>query len=294
MEGLRTGRGTYGRYGGSPLRYAGGKSRIVGRIIERIPDDIEGLTSPFFGGGSAEIAAAAELGVPVSGYDVFPVLTDYWRCQISRPAQLADRIGEWSPDKKTYAAVKARLRAHWEGSEPFGDRLETAAHYWFNHNLSYGPGFLGWQSSIYADEGRVGRMLERVRRFRAPLLRVRPGSFEEVVPRAGGDFIYADPPYYLGGGSSVFAGIYPHRNLPVHHRGFDHALLREVLGEHRGGFLLSYNDCPEVRELYRGFGVESFPLRYSLGQGETRVGKNRAGGGYVKEGRELLISSPRR
>jgi DNA adenine methylase len=41
----------YKRYIGSPLRYAGGKSLAVGTIVELLPDNINQIISPFFGGG---------------------------------------------------------------------------------------------------------------------------------------------------------------------------------------------------------------------------------------------------
>lgn len=34
---------------------------------------------------------------------------------------------------------------------------------------------------------------------------------------------------------------------------FDHERLREVLGAVKGRFLLSYDDSPKIRELYKGF-----------------------------------------
>lgn len=34
---------------------------------------------------------------------------------------------------------------------------------------------------------------------------------------------------------------------------FDHERLRDVLGNIKGRFLLSYDDSPKIRELYKGF-----------------------------------------
>ena len=72
----------YKRYNNLPLRYAGGKSLAVGHIVEHIPDDTTTLMSPFFGGGSVEIAIANELGIKVQGYDIFDILTNYWSVQL--------------------------------------------------------------------------------------------------------------------------------------------------------------------------------------------------------------------
>ena len=69
----------YKRYGGSPLRYAGGKSLAVGHILEYLPDGVTSLVSPFIGGASVEIACANELGIDVLGYDIFSILVNY--CQ---------------------------------------------------------------------------------------------------------------------------------------------------------------------------------------------------------------------
>ena len=282
----------YRRYSGLPLRYAGGKSLAVGHVIEQLPDGLTRLVSPFVGGASVEIACARELGIQVKGYDVFEILTDYWQAQLASPVELAQRIAEWEPTKEVYASVKRRLKGQWDKSEPIEDKLELAAHYWFNHNLSYGPGFLGWMSGIYEEPDRFQRLLDKVRTFRCPGLSVEQGSFEEVMPQHRDDFLYCDPPYYLDGDSKMFRGIYPQRNFPVHHKGFDHALLRDLLEQHRGGFVLSYNDCSTVREWYADYRIVEVEWQYTLGQGETRVGKNRLDRGdtsYVKGSHELLI-----
>ena len=221
-----------------------------------------------------EIACARELGIQVKGYDVFDILTDYWQAQLASPVELAQRIAEWEPTKEVYASVKKRLKGHWDKSEPIEDKLELAAHYWFNHNLSYGPGFLGWMSGIYEEPDRFQRLLDKVRTFHCPGLSVEQGSFEDTMPRHMDDFLYCDPPYYLDGDSRMFRGIYPQRNFPVHHKGFDHALLRDLLRRHRGGFVLSYNDCSTVREWYADYRIVEVEWQYTLGQGETRIGKN--------------------
>lgn len=286
------GRYRYSRYNGLPLRYAGGKSLAVGHIVEHLPKKVTSLVSPFVGGGSVEIACAKELGIPVQGYDIFDILVTYWKAQLNSPLKLAERIAAWKPNQKTYDKVKRRLKDHWKEVNPIENRIELAAHYWFNHNLSYGPGFLGWMSKIYQDSERFERLLDKVRTFRCRGLRVAYGSFEKTMPKHRNDFLYCDPPYYLNGNSRMFRGIYPQRNFPIHHNGFDHELLRELLYRHKGGFILSYNDCATVRDWYSDFRIVEVEWQYTLGQGETRIGKNRIENGtkhHVKRSHELLI-----
>lgn len=293
----KTGRHRYSRYNGLPLRYAGGKSRAVGFIMEHIPEDVTRMVSPFFGGGAVEIACAREFDIDVQGFDVFDILVNYWQAQIRSPEELAERLWQWRPNKTTYAKVKERLKKHWKGEREIKNPMDLAAHYWFNHNLSYGPGFLGWMSSIYTDLDRVDRLIGKVRDFSGRNLDVKCRSFERVLPYYKDTFLYCDPPYFLEGDSKMFRGIYPQRNFPVHHDGFRHDTLRDMLAEHRGGFVLSYNDCETIREWYSDFRIEEVAWQYSLGQGETRMGKNRierGDNGYVKESHEILVIGEKR
>lgn len=285
------GRYKYSRYTGLPLRYAGGKSLGVGYIIEQLPNRVDKLVSPFIGGGAVEIACAKELGMHVRAYDIFDILVNYWQVQLTRSNQLFDRLLKWQPTKEQYATVKTRLKAHWTSKAPITDPLELAAHYWFNHNLSYGPGFLGWMSKIYQETGRYYRAIEKVRDFQCSQLSVGVGNFEETIPKHISTFLYCDPPYYLDEGK-IFKGIYPQRNFPIHHKGFNHQGLRDLLHNHKNGFILSYNDCKTIREWYAEFEITEVKWQYTLGQGETRIGKNRIENGTlspVKKSHELLI-----
>lgn len=83
-------------------------------------------------------------------------------------------------------------------------------------------------------------------------------------------FFYADPPYFS--------------TEDMYEVGFgwdDQVRLRETLGRIKGKFLLSYNDCPEIRELYDGFSLFDFSRTHSMAQ------RYEAG----KEFKELLIAN---
>lgn len=282
----------YKRLSLSPIRYAGGKSLAVGFATELLPDHIEKVVSPFFGGGSIEIAWSKILGLEVVGYDIFDILANYWNFQLSQPEVLARGLRELQPDKVTFEKIRLELNDVWRNGLEL-DPLELAIKYVFNFNLSYGPGFMGWASDIYLREESFKKMVNYIAEFEAGRLQVSQGDFRTTIPAHKKDFLYLDPPYFLGGDSKMFKGIYPMRNIPVHHKGFDHFGLAELLKSHRGGFILSYNDCPEIRELYRDYQMSSPSWQYSMGQGETRLGANRLAGqaGHVKASHELLIYS---
>ena len=230
------------------------------------------------------------MGIEVIGYDVFDILCNYWRVQLRYRNALYRRLRDFKPARATFAEVKCRLKDHWEGGAGL-NTYDLAAHYYFNSNTSYGPHFLGWPSDIYLNDVRYKAMTEKVGNFRAPGLSVRCGSFEKSIASHGRDFLYCDPPYYLDEGKT-FVGMYTHRNFPVHHKGFRHDLLRDLLLSHRGGFILSYNDCPIIRDWYSDCEMASPKWQYTFGQGDTRIGENRKqlnGGSHIKESHELLI-----
>ena len=280
----------YKRYMASPLRYAGGKSLAVGLVVERLPDNLQRIASPFMGGGSIEVALARELSIEVCAYDVFDILCSYWQAQLSSPCALARRLRDFEPNRDTFSAVKKRLERHWNEGDKL-NRLDLAAHYYFNSNTSYGPHFLGWPSDVYLNAERYSKMVYKVESFKAPGLSVKCSSFEKSIARHSDDFLYCDPPYYLEEGNT-FCGMYPHRNFPIHHKGFRHDTLRDLLLNRKAGFILSYNDCPVIRDWYSDCNIETPEWQYTFGQGDIRIGKNRRernGGSYVKKSHELLI-----
>jgi DNA adenine methylase len=285
----------YKRVALSPIRYAGGKTLAVGHVVELLPDNVEKVISPFFGGGSIEIAMTKELGLEVIGFDIFDILCNYWKFQIEKPKLLYEKLTELKPNKTTFEKIRLILNDVWKKKVEL-DPLTLAVYFVYNFNLSYGPGFMGWSSEIYLNDKRYKRMIENIRDFAPGSLEVECADFRNIIPKYQNGFLYCDPPYYIGKDSKMFRGIYPMRNIPVHHNGFPHEVLRDLLKNHKGGFILSYNNCPTIREYYKDF-QQFFPSwQYTMGQGETRIGLNRKNGNgkHVKESHEIIIYGPPR
>lgn len=75
-------------------------------------------------------------------------------------------------------------------------------------------------------------------------------DFEKLISAQDSEmsFFYCDPPYYST--ESYYNNV-----------GFtsaDHERLRDSLKKISGKFLLSYNDCPAIRELYQGYEMYSY------------------------------------
>lgn len=73
-------------------------------------------------------------------------------------------------------------------------------------------------------------------------------DFEALICQYDRDdaFFYCDPPYYETEGHYMVVFTKE-----------DHIRLRDTLANIKGKFLLSYNDCPYIRELYKDFYIEA-------------------------------------
>jgi len=294
----------------TPIRYAGGKSKAYNIITERIPKMPlpKRIISPFMGGGSLESRWSSEIGVEVISYDIFDALTNFWNVLLTDSDGLADKLASLSPTKDKYKEIKEILiqwdytqemlsewkTDHYKRDSISLDNLTAAAYYFYNHNLSYGPMYLGWMSKIYESQDKWDKAVNRIRKYKNPNLTVRKGSFDEVIPNHTNDFLYLDPPYYLekDKDNKMLKGMYRNANIAVHHKGFDHKLLRDLLHNHKGNFILSYNDCETIREYYKDFNLSYPKWHYSYQAGEKRVGKNKKERNVIhskKESHEILI-----
>ena len=96
-------------------------------------------------------------------------------------------------------------------------------------------------------------------------------SYTVIIPKYDSDssFFYCDPPYY-----ETSTKYYETGNI-------DHLELFNILDNIKGYFLLSYNDTPYIRKLYKNYHITSFKNHQSF----TGVG------GSAKIAMDLLISN---
>lgn len=293
----------------SPLRYAGGKTKAIKLILEHIPDiESKRIISPFFGGGSFELYMSRN-GYEIIGFDIFNLLVNFWNVIINDNERFVRELKKLIPDDINYTRNRHILLNYWNKIKPDNliyktkniidlndnekcllddNKLLQAVYYYYNHQLSYGPAFIGWGSSVYLNDKKYNNILNKINGIDLGNVNVYCDTFENVIKKYNNDFLYLDPPYYLDGDSKMFKGIYPNSNFAIHHKGFNHDLLCELLKKHKGGFILTYNNCEYIREKYKDF-KQVFPeWNYSFGNGETRIGKNRDCNN-IKKSHEIFI-----
>lgn len=316
LSSIKNKNGKYKRVLISPLRYAGGKSKAIGLILDNLPQLKEKkIVSPFFGGGSFELCCSQKLGIEVVGYDIFGMLVNFWNVLINQPAEFIQELEKMEINTEEFTRNRHILLNYWDKIKPEtlkyktmkeieltaeektrldDNNIQQAVYYYYNMSMSYGPMFLGWPSSHEINTQKFKRKIESLKKMSFKNIRVGCLDFKEVIKNHPNDFLFLDPPYYLDGDSKMFKGMYPNCNFAIHHNGFEHAEMCELLKAHKGGFLITYNNCHTIREWYDDY-KQVFPeWQYTYGQGETRIGANRAENDmdHIKESHEIFIICP--
>ncbi len=247
----------------SPLRYPGGKSRAVKTIYALIPAHETKLCSPFLGGGSIELACTTKM--QVYGADIFEPLTAFWRVLLKEPERLANRVEQYYSEltKTMFYNLQKRFI-------DLSDDVERAAAFFVLNRSSFsGTTLSGGMSPGHPRF--TPSAIERLRSFevKADNFQVENADYRVVIPKHDDAFLYLDPPYMNG------QALYGHKGDT--HKTFDHRALAELL-QKRDRWLMSYNDCQEVRELYKDNSIVSI-YQWLYGMSKD------------KQSKEILITS---
>ena len=261
----------------SPLRYPGGKSRAVSKIVDKyiIPNIPESnkICSPFFGGGSIEIDLAKR-GFRVYGYDAFPPLVDFWQFLLKNPNKLANATEkELRVSKKRFDEIQDDFR---NKSGKLKTNKESAVIFYLLNRTSYSGTTLSGGMAIDHDKSNRWEKInprfnkasvERLRNFSVKNLTVNKLDFRRSILKHKDAFVYADPPYYIGK-----KNLYGNQG-DMQFKQKDHEDLAKILKK-RKHWVLSYNDTPEVRKLYRGFRIRKLSWSYGMSDVKSRKEKH--------------------
>jgi DNA adenine methylase len=136
---------------------------------------------------------------------------------------------------------------------------ERAAKYYIINRASFsGATFSGGWSERASYARFTESSVQRLRDFKAKNFRVDYAGFEDAISWHPKAFLYLDPPYMLEGSQNSLYGV--DGNL---HDSFDHKRLHNLL-TNRGDWVMSYNDCEEIREMYKDCEIHEAAWAYSM------------------------------
>jgi DNA adenine methylase len=270
------------------FRYPGGKYKLRHPILAELlrlthTHDCYEYREPFFGGGAVGINLLAQLkaGATVWINDRDYSLAVIWDCVMNYPDDFKEFIHKYVPSVESFFQFRSDLtkglrmkREHFHWGETCADfALRKLA----VHQMSYSGlgtmagGPLGGknQSSPYGIDSRwsPSRLTRRIddlhrlfSRFDIRSNTCTSDDFASILYGTKPALVYLDPPYFQKG-----AICYEHAFSPD-----DHRRLATVLRSAPHHWVLSYDDCPEIYQLYSWARIQEIPVTYSIGKGGTQ------------------------
>ena len=229
------------------MSWIGGKKSLRELIVTLFPLYYERYIEVFGGGGW--VLFHKNPGNDFEVYNDFnPLLTNLYRCVRDKPDELMESLRFVLNSRKDFEIARDALAR----DSPVSD-IQKAAWFYQLIRYSYASGLTSYGSQPH-DMWANFPLIEQAHRRLAKVV-IENKDFEKLIRQYDRpvSFFYLDPPYF------ETEGYYKN----IGEDGFtkkDHIRLRDVLMNIEGKFLLSYNDCAFVRELYDAPGIWIEPV----------------------------------
>ena len=219
------------------ISWIGGKKLLKKKIIEQFPESFDRYIEVFGGAGWVLFEKEKHADMEVFN-DINGDLINLYRCVKYHPEALQKEL-EWT------MASREQFFDCVAGSNNQGmTDIQRAAAFFCRIKLSFGTNLRSFGVRP-KDMQKAAEYLQEVsKRLRRVV--IENADFEKLLKTYDKEqaLFYLDPPYYKA------EKYYSDRFQPE-----DHVRLKNALSNIRGMFLLSYNDCPEIRELYKGYTI---------------------------------------
>ncbi len=249
----------------SILRYPGGKARAIKYLDKFVPPGTRTMVSPFFGGGSFELHCISKYQTKILAGDIFYPLVYFWKHLIKNNEALVKLVSSYLPvvSKEKYYQMQKELVS-------LNSTLEVAAYFFVLNRCSFSGNISGGFTSYEMDktgenprfnQSTVNRLSEYTHlQGKLHIIRSR---FEHTLSQCPEHlFTYLDPPYLIDN------KIYGARGDKLHQ--IDHEKLRDILLRRAGPWLLSYNNCSDIRELYKNcYMIEDVKWAYGMNKNKA-------------------------
>ncbi|BEK17943.1 TPA: DNA adenine methylase [Campylobacter jejuni] len=245
----------------APFAWVGGKNYLAKEIIALMPEHKSYIE--VFGGALSVFYQKSASKIEVIN-DINDELINLHLCIRNKPQSLANVLNSMIISRKIFHMLKNKE------IKPKND-LERAAFYFYLISTSFGSSMGQFAMSKQRAPKRLCRDFS-LHTKRLKNASIENKSFEYILKEYDYNeaLFYLDPPYV--GTESYY------KNVPCFGLK-EHELLCDLLKNIKGKFMLSYNDCDLVRELYKDFNIKELKVRYSLNNNVLKR----------KESKELLI-----
>jgi DNA adenine methylase len=230
------------------LSYIGGKNRLAKQIIQIFPDHTT-YVEPFAGGAQVlfrKDPSKVEVLNDLDGelVNVYKVCQNHYE-ELLRYFRFVLVSRTWfdllkKTDPKMLTDIQRAARYLYLLKNCFASLIVNPV---YHRNVVQPPGF---------NLERLPELIEKTHK-RLERVQIECAPYDEILQHFDrkGTLFYLDPPYY---GKKLYRHNFSHA---------DFEKLSERLSRLRGKFILSLNDVPEVRNLFRRFYIKGVNLHYT-------------------------------
>lgn len=250
----------------SPLRYPGGKSAMTGllgdiRTINGVQD--RDIAEPFAGGAGASLLMLyREETQEIYVNDADPAIHDFWWSVVNRCDVFSEMISktrvtmsEWRRQREIYRSAKRVSRLNRGFAAFYLNRCNRSG-------IIMNGGPIGgieqngeWKLNARFNKTDLKLRCEKIAQYRKRL-KVSCKDGLQFIREIDTEktFLFIDPPYY-GKGKTLYMNSLDEQ--------YHLALAAQLKRMEDTAWVLTYDDCEEVRRLYGGWAtVRPFSLRY--------------------------------
>ena len=250
----------------TPLRYPGGKSRAVVKLLQYLPDltQVREFREPFLGGGSVALEITKRYPhIEIWVNDLYEPLYNFW-CELQHNGQdLQDAIFSKKnhyPDPDT--ARKLFNQSKEEINDPNLSSFDRAVAFYIVNKCSFSgltesSSFSKQASQSNFSFSGIERLVEYSELIESWI--ITNHSYERLLTAdwdRKGHFVYMDPPY------DIKDNLYGKKGGM--HKKFDHDKFAKDCDEYTSNMLISYNSDQIVKDRFKEWTVGEFAHTYTM------------------------------
>ncbi|MFG6395444.1 MAG: DNA adenine methylase [Lachnospiraceae bacterium] len=233
------------------ISWVGGKKLLRNKILGLFPGKQEFNRYVEVFGGAGWVLFSSDRHAETEVYnDMDGRLVNLFRCVKYHPDALQKELEFTLNSREQF--FDARGQAEVRGMTD----IQRAARFYILIKESFGTDLRSFGMRT-KDMGRAVKYLEKVsERLRSVVIEHQ--DFEKVIKNHDREttLFYLDPPYY--GTESYYAEKFQEE---------DYGRLKSLLDGIKGKFILSYNDCSQIRELYKDYDITKADRMHNLVRG---------------------------
>ena len=247
----------------TPLRYPGGKSRAIVKLLQYLPDltQVKEFREPFLGGGSVALEITKRYPhIEIWVNDLYEPLANFWQVLQHDGEKLQDELTQikkeyHTPDLARDIFTRSKEYLSTEETEDF----RRAVSFYIVNKCSFSGLTESSSFSKQASESNFSiNGIERLMEYSELIegWKITNDTYESLLTDKKDVFVYLDPPY------DIKIPIYGKRGAM--HKYFDHDKFAHDCDDHTAPMLISYNSSQVVRDRFKDWNAAEFDHTYSM------------------------------